>query len=46
MVAGLHMIVQDIRHRNYLHAYGIYMSLAIGALPRPHGSSPGVLVPS
>lgn len=31
MVAGLHMIVQDIRHRNYLHAYGIYMSLAIGA---------------
>ena len=31
MVAGLHMIIQDIHNRNYLHAYSLYMSLAIGA---------------
>lgn len=31
MVAGLDMIVEDIRQRNYLHAYDIYMRLAIGA---------------
>ena len=30
MVAGLDMIVEDIKQRNYLHAYDIYMRLAIG----------------
>jgi hypothetical protein len=34
MVAGLHMIIADIKNRNYLHAYSIYVSLAIGT-PRP-----------
>ena len=33
MVAGLDMIVQDIKQRNYLHAYDIYMRLAIGEQP-------------
>lgn len=33
MVAGLDMIVQDIQQRNYLHAYDIYMRLAIGVQP-------------
>ena len=33
MVAGLDMIVQDIKQRNYLHAYDIYMRLAIGVQP-------------
>ena len=33
MVAGLDMIVEDIKQRNYLHAYDIYMRLAIGAQP-------------
>ena len=32
MVVGLDMIVEDIKQRNYLHAYDIYMRLAIGAL--------------
>jgi hypothetical protein len=30
MVAGLYMIVQAIKQRNYLHAYDVYMRLAIG----------------
>ena len=34
MVAGLHMIIQDIQNRNYLHAYSLYMGLAIGARSR------------
>ena len=33
MVAGLDMIVEDIKQRNYLHAYDIYMRLAIGERP-------------
>ena len=33
MVAGLDMIVEDIKQRNYLHAYDIYMRLAIGDTP-------------
>ena len=33
MVAGLDMIVEDIKQRNYLHAYDIYMRLAIGVQP-------------
>lgn len=33
MVAGLDMIVEDIKQRNYLHAYDIYMRLAIGGIP-------------
>ena len=33
MVAGLDMIVEDIKQRNYLHAYDIYMRLAIGETP-------------
>ena len=33
MVAGLDMIVEDIKQRNYLHAYDIYMRLAIGGVP-------------
>lgn len=33
MVAGLDMIVEDIKQRNYLHAYDIYMRLAIGEFP-------------
>ena len=33
MVAGLYMIVQAIKQRNYLHAYDVYMRLAIGELP-------------
>ncbi len=33
MVAGLDMIVEDIKQRNYLHAYDIYMRLAIGTIP-------------
>ena len=32
MVAGLDMIVEDIKQRNYLHAYDIYMRLAIGRI--------------
>lgn len=31
MLAGLWMIVDAIRNRNYLYAYDIYMRLAIGA---------------
>ena len=30
MVAGLWMLIQDIENRNYLHAYDIYMHLAVG----------------
>jgi pre-mRNA-splicing factor 18 len=30
MVAGLYMIVEAIQQRNYLHAYDVYMRLAIG----------------
>ena len=30
MVAGLYMIVEDILQRNYLHAYDVYMRLAVG----------------
>ncbi|CAL5228863.1 g12074 [Coccomyxa viridis] len=37
MVAGLDMIVEDIKQRNYLHAYDIYMRLAIGTNPWPIG---------
>lgn len=33
MVAGLYMIVQAIKQRNYLHAYDVYMRLAIGEPP-------------
>lgn len=35
MVAGLWMYIQDIQNRNYLHAYDIYMHLAIGDTPLP-----------
>jgi len=31
MVAGLWMFIEDIQGRNYLHAYDIYMHLAVGA---------------
>ncbi|KAK9904116.1 hypothetical protein WJX75_004917 [Coccomyxa subellipsoidea] len=37
MVAGLYMIVQAIKQRNYLHAYDVYMRLAIGNNPWPIG---------
>lgn len=39
MVAGLYMIVQAIQQRNYLHAYDVYMRLAIGKSPSPAESS-------
>lgn len=32
MVAGLWMFIQDIMNRNYLHAYDIYMRLAVGTV--------------
>jgi hypothetical protein len=32
MVAGLWMFIEDIQGRNYLHAYDIYMHLAVGAI--------------
>eukprot|EP00891_Asterochloris_glomerata_P001235 jgi/Astpho2/1235/fgenesh1_pm.00023_%23_6_t len=37
MKAGLWMICQACRERNYLHAYDIYMRLAIGNSPWPIG---------
>ncbi len=37
MVAGLYMIVQAIKQRNYLHAYDVYMRLAIGRPPGQYG---------
>ena len=33
MVAGLWILIQDIENRNYLHAYDIYMHLAVGEPP-------------
>lgn len=41
MVAGLYMIVEAIKQRNYLHAYDVYMRLAIG--DRQSLSPPGSL---
>uniref|UniRef100_A0A1D1ZPT8 Pre-mRNA-splicing factor 18 n=1 Tax=Auxenochlorella protothecoides TaxID=3075 RepID=A0A1D1ZPT8_AUXPR len=37
MLAGLKMIVEAMAERNYLHAYKIYMGLAIGNSPWPIG---------
>ena len=33
LLAGIWMIVRDIKDRNYLHANTIYMSLAVGVHP-------------
>lgn len=37
MLAGLKMIVDAMKGRNYLHAYKIYMGIAIGNSPWPIG---------
>lgn len=37
MVAGLKMMVEAIKDRNYLHAYKIYMGIAVGNSPWPIG---------
>jgi len=37
VMAGLWMIVEAIENRNYLHAYDIYMRLAVGNAPWPIG---------
>jgi len=46
MVAGLDMIVEDIKQRNYLHAYDIYMRLAIGKRPSLLGACSVSMLPS
>jgi pre-mRNA-splicing factor 18 len=43
MLAGLWMIVTAIRERNYLHAYDIYMRLAIGGSAGVGPAAPSAL---
>lgn len=37
MLAGLKLIIESMKGRNYLHAYKIYMGIAIGNSPWPIG---------